>query len=68
MVLCCLFWCQSFGDVSPYACSYYFYSVWVTEWQSFRKELTTRSTIYSLRILTIRNLSYFPFSMAGYGF
>ena len=22
MVLCCLFWCQSFGDVSPYVCSY----------------------------------------------
>ena len=24
-VLCCLFWCQSFGDVSPYVCSLYFY-------------------------------------------
>ena len=22
--LCCLFWCQSFGDVSPYVCSYHF--------------------------------------------
>ena len=25
MVLCCLFWCQSFGDLSPYVCSLYFY-------------------------------------------
>ena len=24
MVLCCLFCCQSFGDVSPYVCSLYF--------------------------------------------
>ena len=24
VVLCCLFWCQSFVDVSPYVCSYYF--------------------------------------------
>ena len=24
MVLYCLFWCQSFGDVSPYVCSLYF--------------------------------------------
>ena len=24
VVLCCLFWCQSFGDVSPYVCSYCF--------------------------------------------
>ena len=24
VVLCCLFWCQSFGDVSPYVCSNYF--------------------------------------------
>ena len=23
--LCCLFWYQSFGDVSHYVCSYYFY-------------------------------------------
>ena len=25
--LCCLFWCQSFGDVSLYVCLYYFSSV-----------------------------------------
>ena len=24
VVLCCLFWCQSFGVVSPYICSLYF--------------------------------------------
>ena len=27
MVLCCLFWCQSFCDVSSYVCSNYFSSV-----------------------------------------
>ena len=29
------FWCQSFGDVSPYVCSYYFSSVSVAEWPPF---------------------------------
>ena len=24
VVLCCLFWCRGFGDVSPYVCSLYF--------------------------------------------
>ena len=24
VVFCCLFWCQSLGDVSPYVCSLYF--------------------------------------------
>ena len=33
------FWCQSFGDVSPYVCSYYFNLVWVAEWPIFVKEL-----------------------------
>ena len=28
MVLCCLFWCQSFVDVSPYVCSLYFEFGW----------------------------------------
>ena len=28
VVICCLFWCQSFDDVSPYVCSYYFSSVY----------------------------------------
>ena len=30
-------WCQSFGDVSPYVCLYYFSSVWVAEWSPFGK-------------------------------
>ena len=42
------FWCQSFGDVSPYICSYYFSSVWVAEWPPFEKELPTQLTISSL--------------------
>ena len=32
MVLCCLFWCQSFCDVSSYVCSNYFSSV-ATFWE-----------------------------------
>ena len=31
MVLCGLFWCKSFCDVSSYVCSYYFSSVSVAE-------------------------------------
>ena len=31
------FWCQCFGDVSPYVCSYYFSSVSVAEWPPFGK-------------------------------
>ena len=31
VVFCCLFWCQSFGDVSPYVCSLCFNLVWVAE-------------------------------------
>ena len=36
------FWCQSFGDVSPYVyfiwyTRYYFSSVWVAEWPPFEK-------------------------------
>ena len=55
------FWYQCFGDISPYVCSYYFSSVWVAEWPSFRKELLTRLTICSFCTLTICNLGYFPF-------
>ena len=36
--------------------------VWVAELPPFGKELLTRLTICSLRILTICNFSYFPFS------
>ena len=56
MVLYCLFWCQSFGDVSLYVCSYYFYFGSVAEWPPFGKKLLTRLTICSLRILTICNI------------
>ena len=35
MVLCNLFWCQSFGDLSLCECSYYFSSVSVVEWPPF---------------------------------
>ena len=31
VVLNCLFWCQSFDDVSPYVCSNHFSSIWVAE-------------------------------------
>ena len=37
VLLCCLFWCQNFGDVSPYVCPYYFSSVSVAEWPPFGK-------------------------------
>ena len=47
------FWCPSFGDVSPYTCSYHYSSVYVAEWPPFGKELLTRLTICSLCILTV---------------
>ena len=31
MIRCCLFWCQSFDDVSLYVCSYHFSAVSVAE-------------------------------------
>ena len=65
MVLCCLFWCQCFDEVSPYVCSYYFSSVWVAELPSFVKELLTGLTICSLYSLTICNFSYLPFCFEG---
>ena len=58
MVLCCLFLCQIFDDVSHYV---YFSSVWVPEWPSLGKGLLTRLTICSLCILPSCNFSYFPF-------
>ena len=62
------FWCQSFGDVSPYVCLYYFSSVWVAEWPPFGKELIPRLTICSLCILTICNFCYFLFWFLGLDF
>ena len=53
MVLCCMFLCQSFVDVSSYVCLYYFSSVWVTEWPPSWKKLLTRLTMCTLCILTI---------------
>ena len=61
MVLCCMFWCQSFVDVSPYVCLYHFSSVWVTEWPPFGKKLLTRLAMCTLCILTICNFSYLLF-------
>ena len=61
-----MFWCQSFGDVSPYVYSYHFISVWVVEWPRCEKELLTRLTICSLCILTIFNFSYFPSGYEGW--
>ena len=49
------FWCQGFGNVSPYVCHIIFSSVWVDEWPPFGKELLTWLTICSLCILTICN-------------
>ena len=54
-----------FGDVSPYVCSYYFSSVLVAEWRPFKKKLLIRVIICSLCILTICNISYFPFWFEG---
>ena len=56
------FWCQSFGDVSPYVCSYDFSSVWV----AVGKELLTRLTICSLCILTICILVTSRFRFEGW--
>ena len=52
--------CFSFGDVSPYVCSYYFQFGLGAEWPHIGKKLLTRLTICSLCILTICNFSYFP--------
>ena len=47
-----------------------FSSVFVAEWSPFGKYLLTRLTICSLCILTICNISNFPFFVlrAGFGF
>ena len=42
-----------------------FGSVSVAEWPPFGKKLLTRLTICSLCILTICNISYFPFWFRG---
>ena len=47
-----------------------FSSVSVAEWPAFGKYLLTRLTICSICVLTICNISYFPFLVlsAGFGF
>ena len=47
-----------------------FSSVWVTEWQPFGKELSTRLAVCSFCMLPIWNFSYFPFCFfrAEFGF
>ena len=47
------FWCHSFGDVSPYVCTYHLSSVWIAEWPPFGKELPIRLTICAHCILTV---------------
>ena len=59
------FWCQSSIDVSSMCVHIIFSSVLVAEWPYFRKELLPRLAICSLRILTLCNFSYFPFSFRG---
>ena len=58
------FWCQSFGDVSPYVCSCYFSSVCVAEGNSCPHSVT-QLTICFLCILTICNFFNFPFWFGG---
>ena len=64
MVVCCPFWCQSIGDVSPYECSYYFSSV-----RLLNGHLLGNSCSLFL-YLTIFNISIsrFGFYRAGFGF
>ena len=45
-----------------------FSSVSVAEWPTFGKELLTRYTIFSLSILIMCNISYFPFWFCGLNF
>ena len=56
MVSVSLFWCQIFGDVSLYVCSYTLSSVWVAEWPPFEKLLPARLAICSHCILSICNI------------
>ena len=62
MGLCCLFWCQSFGDVSPYVCSYYFSSVWVGKWPPFGKytEQNCQPSIFNIAFFRISKIVYTP--------
>ena len=46
--ICACFWCQSFCDVSPYVCSYYFSSILVAEWPPFGKNAYCVGHFFSL--------------------
>ena len=59
------FWCQCFGDVSPYICQYHFLALFGFLIGHLLKKLLTRLSIFSLCILTIRYFSYFPFGFEG---
>ena len=64
------FWCQNFGDDSPYMRSYHFGSALVAEWPPFGKYLLTRLTICSLLYLDCLQYYLFPTLVlrAGFGF
>ena len=62
--LCCLFWCQSFGDVSTY---YTFSSVWVAEWPPFWKLLPARLAICSHCLFSVVFIPRFDLRI-GFGF
>ena len=51
MVLCCVFWCQSFVNVSPNVCLFYFGSVSIAEWPPFGKKAA--HSVEYICILTI---------------
>ena len=55
------FWFPTFADVSPWCVYIILSSVSVAQWPPFGKKLLTRLTICSICILTICNISYFPF-------
>ena len=68
VVLCCLFWCQSIGDVSPYVCSYYLARFRLLSGHLLAKSCSLdRLTIYSLYLflLTTFDFSYLPFGSEG---
>ena len=62
VVLCCLFLCQCFGDVSSHVCNT-FRSVWVAELPPFGKELPTLLAVYShvFCLFVIVVISHFDF-------
>ena len=60
--LCCLFWCQSFGDVLPNVCSLYFYVRFgLLSGHLLGNSCPARLAIRSHCLLSICNIIYFPF-------